>query len=95
MYINDNSAVSKIVGVQDSFLKILEHLSGTVINLRGNLITIKGDNLKSKLVINTINKFIEQNAIDKKILLTPNLNYDQEIENGIKKIINNLKSLIK
>src|SRR6056300_427138 len=28
---------------------------------------------------NTINKFIEQNAIHKKILLTPNLNYDQEI----------------
>ena len=49
LYINDNSALSKIVGVQDSFLKILEHLSGTVINLRGNLITIKGDNLKSLL----------------------------------------------
>ncbi|MBL6758601.1 MAG: PhoH family protein [Pelagibacteraceae bacterium] len=60
LYINDNSAVSKIVGVQDSFLKILEHLSGTVINLRGNLITIKGDNLKSKLVINTINKMLQK-----------------------------------
>src|SRR6056300_243232 len=34
---------------------------------------------------NTINKFIEQNAIEKKILLTPNLNYDQEVENGVKK----------
>ena len=60
LYINDNSAVSKIVGVQDSFLKILEHLSGTVINLRGNLITIKGDNLKSKMVINTINKMLQK-----------------------------------
>jgi hypothetical protein len=40
---------------------------------------------------NTINKFIEQNAIDKKILLTPNLNYDQEIDNGIKK--SKIKSL--
>ena len=60
LYINDNSAVSKIVGVQDSFLKILEHLSGTVINLRGNLITIKGDNLKCKLVINTINKMLQK-----------------------------------
>ena len=60
LYINDNSAVSKIVGVQDSFLKILEHLSGTIINLRGNLITIKGDNLKSKLVINTINKMLQK-----------------------------------
>ena len=60
LYINDNSAVSKIVGVQDSFLKILEHLSGAVINLRGNLITIKGDNLKSKLVINTINKMLQK-----------------------------------
>lgn len=62
LYINDNSAVSKIVGVQDSFLKILEHLSGTVINLRGNLITIKGDNLKSKLVINTINKMLQKSV---------------------------------
>ncbi|MDC0416284.1 ABC transporter substrate-binding protein, partial [Candidatus Pelagibacter sp.] len=40
---------------------------------------------------NTINKFIEQNEIEKKILLTPNLNYDQEIENGIKK--SKIKSL--
>jgi len=41
---------------------------------------------------NTINKFLEKNEIDKKILLTPNLNYDQEIDNGIKKSkIKNLK----
>ena len=53
-------ALNKVVGVQDSFLKILEKLSGTVINLRGNLITIKGENSKSKLVINTINQMLQK-----------------------------------
>ena len=60
LYINDNKALGRIVGVQDSFLKILETLSGTIINLRGNLITIKGDNTKSKLVINTINQMLQK-----------------------------------
>ena len=55
LYINDNNALNKVVGVQDSFLKILETLSGTVINLRGNLITIKGENSKIKNVINFSN----------------------------------------
>ena len=58
LYLNDNMALNKVVGVQDSFLKILEKLSGTVINLRGNLITIKGESSKSKLVINTINQML-------------------------------------
>ena len=60
LYVNDNKALNRIVGVQDSFLKVLEALSGTVINLRGNLITIKGDNSKSKLVINTINQMLQK-----------------------------------
>jgi len=60
LYLNDNKALNKVVGVQDSFLKILEKLSGTVINLRGNLITIKGENSKSKLVINTINQMLHK-----------------------------------
>ena len=60
LYLNDNMALNKVVGVQDSFLKILEKLSGTVINLRGNLITIKGENSKSKLVINTINQMLQK-----------------------------------
>ena len=34
--------------------------------------------------LNTINKFLKENEINKTILLIPNLNYDQEIENGIK-----------
>ena len=58
LYLNDNKALSRVVGVQDSFLKILEKLSGTIINLRGNLITIKGESSKSKLVINTINQML-------------------------------------
>ena len=60
LYINDNNALNKVVGVQDSFLKILETLSGTVINLRGNLITIKGENAKIKNVINTINQLLQK-----------------------------------
>jgi phosphate starvation-inducible PhoH-like protein len=60
LYVNDNKALNRIAGVQDSFLKVLETLSGTVINLRGNLITIKGDNSKSKLVINTINQMLQK-----------------------------------
>jgi len=60
LYVNDNKALNRIVGVQDSFLKVLEILSGTIINLRGNLITIKGDNSKSKLVINTINQMLQK-----------------------------------
>ena len=60
LYLDDNMALNKVVGVQDSFLKILEKLSGTVINLRGNLITIKGENSKSKLVINTINQMLHK-----------------------------------
>ncbi len=58
LYINDNKALSRIVGVQDSFLKVLENLSGVVINLRGNLITIKGENNIIKVVINTINQML-------------------------------------
>jgi len=58
LYINDNKALSRIVGVQDSFLKVLENLSGAVINLRGNLITIKGENNIIKVVINTINQML-------------------------------------
>jgi phosphate starvation-inducible PhoH-like protein len=60
LYINDNNALNKVVGVQDGFLKILETLSGTVINLRGNLITIKGENSKIKNVINTINQLLQK-----------------------------------
>ena len=60
LYLNDNMALNKVVGVQDSFLKILEKMSGTKINLRGNLITIKGEDSKSKLVINTINQMLQK-----------------------------------
>ena len=60
LYINDNNALNKVVGVQDSFLKTLETLSGTVINLRGNLVTIKGENSKIKNVINTINQLLQK-----------------------------------
>ena len=66
LYINDNKVLNRNFGVQDAFLKVLETLSGTVINLRGNLITIKGDNSKSKLVITQLikcHKVIKQRVI--------------------------------
>ena len=60
LYVNDNHALNRIIGIQDNFLKILENLSGTKINLRGNLITIKGSNSKSRLVISTINQMLQK-----------------------------------
>lgn len=60
LYVNDNHALNRIIGIQDNFLKILENLSGTKINLRGNLITIKGSSSKSKLVISTINQMLQK-----------------------------------
>ncbi len=40
--------------------------------------------INSTSQLNTIKKFIKQNEIKKTIFLTPNLNYDLEIKNGIK-----------
>ena len=60
LYLNDNMSLNKVVGVQDSFLKILEKLSGTVINLRGNLITLKGKSEKVKIVVKTIDMLLRK-----------------------------------
>src|SRR5210317_2219008 len=65
-------------------------LTNKTLDLPKNVISA---GINSTSQFNTIKKFIEQNEIDKKILLTPNLNYDQEIENGIKK--SKIKSLKK
>jgi len=59
------------------------------LNLPKNVIST-GINSISQL--NTINKFLKENEIDKTILLIPNLSYNQEIRNGIKESkIKNLK----
>ena len=64
-------------------------LTNKTLDLPKNVIST-GINSISQL--NTINKFLNENRINKKILLIPNLNYDQEIENGIKESrIKNLK----
>jgi len=64
-------------------------LTNKTLDLPKNVIST-GINSISQL--NTINKFLKENEINKTILLIPNLNYDQEIENGIKKSkIKNLK----
>jgi ABC-type branched-subunit amino acid transport system substrate-binding protein len=56
-------------------------LTNKTLDLPKNVIST-GINSISQL--NTINKFLKENEINKSILLIPNLNYDQEIENGIK-----------
>ncbi|WP_075501227.1 ABC transporter substrate-binding protein [Candidatus Pelagibacter communis] len=65
-------------------LKNLTFLSFTnkTLNLPNNVIST-GINSTSQL--NTIKKFIDQNKIKKTIFLIPNLNYDLEVKEGIKK----------
>ena len=41
--------------------------------------------INSTSQLNTIKKFIDQNEIKKTIFLIPNLNYDLEIKQGLKK----------
>tara|TARA_B100001057_G_scaffold425070_1_gene448233 strand:+ start:2098 stop:3252 length:1155 start_codon:yes stop_codon:yes gene_type:complete len=71
-------------------IKDLTFLSFTnkTLNLPKNVIST-GINSTSQL--NTIKKFIELNGIKKTIFLTPNLNYDLEINKGIKE--SKIKSL--
>lgn len=65
-------------------IKELTFLSFTnkTLNLPKNVIST-GINSTSQL--NTIKKFINQNKIEKTIFLIPNLNYDLEVKQGIKK----------
>tara|TARA_B100001063_G_scaffold216311_1_gene217912 strand:- start:1967 stop:3121 length:1155 start_codon:yes stop_codon:yes gene_type:complete len=57
-------------------------LTNKTLNLPKNVIST-GINSSSQL--NTIKKFLEENEIKKTITLIPNLNYDLEIKQGIKK----------
>ncbi len=54
LYINNNDALNSILGPNDIFINLLEQLSKTKINIRGNLVTIKGSNDNSKIVISSI-----------------------------------------
>ena len=56
-------------------------LTNKTLDLPDNVIS---SGINSTSQINTIKKFIELNEIKKSIILVPNLNYDLEIEKGIK-----------
>ena len=60
LYINDNKALRKVAGFQDNNFKALEKISNVKINLRGNLITLKGSSERIKNVVNTIDKLLRK-----------------------------------
>ena len=73
-YIKNNFVLSKIIGEFDSNLKEIESLTNTKINLRGNLMIVKGnsDNRQSVVQIldNLISKFLNTNHIEKEDIKT-------------------------
>jgi phosphate starvation-inducible protein PhoH and related proteins len=68
-YIKNNFVLSKIIGEFDSHLKEIESLTLTSINLRGNLMIVRGDPNKRQLVVtildNLIAKYLNTNNIEK------------------------------
>ena len=60
LYVNDNTTLRKFAGYQDVNLKILEKISDVRINLRGNLITLKGKSEKVKIVVKTIDMLLRK-----------------------------------
>ncbi len=69
-YIKNNLVLSKIIGEFDSNLKEIENITNTKINLRGNLMIVRGDlnNRQSVVQImdNLIAKFVNTNSIDQR-----------------------------
>lgn len=67
-YIKNNFVLSKIIGEFDSHLKEIESLTLTSINLRGNLMIVRGDPNKRQLVVtildNLIAKYLNTNNIE-------------------------------
>ena len=60
LYVNDNTTLRKFSGYQDINLKTLEKISDVRINLRGNLITLKGKSEKVKIVVKTIDMLLRK-----------------------------------
>ena len=60
LYVNDNTTLRKFSGYQDVNLKTLEKISDVRINLRGNLITLKGKSEKVKIVVKTIDMLLRK-----------------------------------
>jgi phosphate starvation-inducible PhoH-like protein len=73
-YIKNNFVLSKVIGEFDSNLKEIESLTGTKINLRGNLMIVRGnaDDRQSVVQIldNLIAKFLNTNNIEKEDIKT-------------------------
>jgi len=73
-YIKNNLVLSKIIGEFDSNLKEIENITNTKINLRGNLMIVRGDlnNRQSVVQImdNLIAKFVNTNSIEKEDIKT-------------------------
>ena len=60
IHIKNNHSLAKISGTHDENFSLLEKISKTQINLRGNLITIKGKEKDSEIVINVINTLLKK-----------------------------------
>ncbi len=60
IHIKNNHSLAKISGTHDENFSLLEKISKTQINLRGNLITIKGKQKDSEIVINVINTLLKK-----------------------------------
>jgi len=73
-YIKNNFVLSKVIGEFDSNLKEIESITGTKINLRGNLMIVRGnvDDRQSvvKILDNLIAKFLNTNNIEKEDIKT-------------------------
>jgi phosphate starvation-inducible PhoH-like protein len=73
-YIKNNVVLSTIIGEFDSNLKEIENITNTKINLRGNLMIVRGDlnNRQSVVQImdNLIAKFVNTNSIEKEDIKT-------------------------
>jgi len=73
-YIKNNFVLSKVIGEFDSNLKEIESLTSTKINLRGNLMIVRGnpDDRQSVVQIldNLIAKFLNTNNIEKEDIKT-------------------------
>ena len=73
-YIKNNFVLSKIIGEFDSNLKEIESLTKTKINLRGNLMIVRGNSDDRQSVVqildNLIAKFLNTNHIEKEDIKT-------------------------
>jgi phosphate starvation-inducible PhoH-like protein len=73
-YVKNNFVLSKIIGEFDSNLKEIESLTKTKINLRGNLMIVRGNSDDRQSVVqildNLIAKFLNTNHIEKEDIKT-------------------------